>query len=323
MKHKITQKIEMTKERLKKSLDNYITDSLTDCYNHIFLNEYLLNHITLIDFSKNEIPNIVLIYIKIDNILDINIKYSNAIGNETISSLGYLLKEFQTENELLFKNTGPNFVLYCHNFDGDIKEYAGRIQNVVKKTEIFMEPISISVAIVKLSEINDSLSYEKKANQMINLGIKRTHLTRELGINSFVDETTEIERKFFGNILIVDSDELTLSIMKEYFEFNHYFVTTALDGLTALETSKKNKYDAIIVDRYSKKIDGLTLKKYINESSMNMNSLFLLTVQSKNVDIINKANLISIDFVFDKPVILDEILGVIKRETKKGERELL
>jgi len=133
MKYEITQKINMTRERLKNSLDNYITDKLTGCYNHIFLNEYLLNHITLIDFSKKERPNIVLIYIKIDNILDINVKYSNVIGDETISSLSYLLKEGQSENELIFKNTGPNFVIYCHNFDGNIKEYVGHIQNVVKK----------------------------------------------------------------------------------------------------------------------------------------------------------------------------------------------
>jgi len=111
--------------------------------------------------------------------------------------------------------------------------------------------------------------------------------------------------------------------MKSYFEESRYDVKTVSNGLDALTLAKEKKFDAIIADRYIKKVDGLTLKKYINESSMNMNTIFLLTVQSKNVDIINKANLITIDYIFDKPVILEELLGIIKRETQRKQCMLL
>jgi len=319
MNKAISQRVSMTKERLKTSIDNFITDKLTDCFNHIFLNEYLINEMDLSNFNKDNPSNLSLIYIKIDNIMDINIKYSNQIGNETISNLSYLLKEISSQDEIVFKETGPNFITLCHDFQNDPVEYVRNIQNRVKKADIFIEPITVSCAIVSIYEIDKTLSSEEKANLLTEKGIKRINLSRELGNNSFIDKDTTVERNFFGNVLIADSDSLTVSIMKSFFEEQLFEVETAASGAEALTLSKEKKYDVIIADRYIKKINGLTLKKHINESSMNMNTMYILTVQSKNLDIINKANLISINHVFDKPIILQELLGIIKRETEKQE----
>jgi diguanylate cyclase (GGDEF)-like protein len=323
MKQAVKQRIEMTKERLKTSLDNYTIDNLTGFYNHIFLNEYLINELDLKKHQKDSSNNLVLIFIKVDNIMDINIKYSNAVGDETIANLAYLLKEIQGENELVFKKTGPNFVILCHDFEGDLIGYTRNIQNHIKKSEVFIEPITVSAAVISLSEIDYSLENDKIAQLLLSKGTTRINLSHELGNSSYIDKDTIIEKNMFGNVLITESDPLTLSIMKSYFEENRYKVKIASNGFDALSLAKEEKFDAIIADRYIKKIDGLTLKQYINESSMNMNTIFLLTVQSKNVDIINKANLISIDYIFDKPVILQELLGVIKRECARKQCMLL
>lgn len=319
MNRAINQKIEMTKERLKTSLDNYLIDKLTDCYNHIFLNEYLINDLELMRLKKDYKPNLVLIYIKVDNIMDINIKYSNLIGDETIANLAYLLKGLHSQNEIVFKTTGPNFMILCHDFKDDLISYIRNIQNIVKNSEVFIEPITISSAVVSLSEIDNSLESEALAQQLITKGINRMNLTHELGNSAFVDKDTAVERNMFGNLLIVESDPLTLSVMKDYFEESRYKVVAVDNGLTALTLAKEQKFDAIIADRFIKKIDGLTLKRHLNESSINMNTIFLLTVQSKNVDIISKSNLIAIDFIFDKPVILQELLGIIRRESLRKE----
>lgn len=312
-----TKKIQMTKENLKTTLDNFIIDKPTNCYNQVFLYEFLLNELNLIDHSNEGIPNTLLVFIKIDNIININTKYQNEIGDETIANLSYLLKEVIDDNQVIFKISGPNFVMFCPNFDGDIHECVGKIQNTVKNAEIFIEPITISASIIFLSEIDKNLSNDAKINSLLKIGYERLNLSHQLGDSAYVDRNTVVERKFFGNILIADSDVLTLSIMKSYFEENHFSVITVSNGLSALEALKKQKYDAIVADRYLEKIDGLTLKKHINESTMNMNTMFLLTVQSKNTDIVNKANLIDISYIFDKPIILEEVLGIIRRETKK------
>lgn len=323
MSQSVNQKIEMAKEKLKTSLDSFIKDKLTGCYNHIFLNEYLINELDLISHESIKQRNLLLIYIKIDNIMDINVRYSNKIGDETISNLSYLLNEVKKDTEMLFKLNGPNFVILSHNFRGSLNNYVRNIQNSVKKADLFIEPITVSCSIISLSEINDKLDTKEKAEALLTKGISRINLSYELGDSSFIDKDTIIERNFFGNILIAEGDPLTLSIMKSYFEENKYNVDAVSDGLEALNKAKEKKYDVIIADRYVKKIDGLTLKKYINEASMNMNTMFLMTIQSKNVDIVKKANLISIDMIFDKPVILEELLGIIQRETYKRECMLL
>ena len=314
MNLEILKKIEMTKESLKTTLDNFIIDHLSGCYNELFLHEYLLNCLEL-DKLNSKINNLFLIYFKIDKITEINIKYSSDIGNKTIANLAYLIKQVQSPDDLLFRTQGPIFVLLVHNYKGnDIKDYISEIQNAVKKSEVFIESISVSSAVVSVFEVDKNLPNIEKSNELLTFGTQRINLTHELGNNAYIDQNTIIEKKMFGNILIIDSDVLTLAIMKSFFQENNYKVITAIDGLSALEILKKVKFDAIIADRYSHKIDGLTIKKFLNNSSINMNSLFLLTVQNKDINIINQANSISIDFVFDKPVIFEEILGVIKRE---------
>lgn len=322
MYRNVNQKIQMTKERLKTTLDYFIIDKPTNCYNQVFLYEFLVNELDLINHSDDGIPNTLLVFIKIDNIIDINSKYQNEAGDETIANLSYLLKELVDENQVIFKISGPNFVIFCPNFKGDIHTCVGKIQSNVKKAEVFIEPITVSASVVFLSEIDRNLSNTEKINRLLKIGYERLNLSHELGDNAYIDKDTTVEKNFNGNILIADSDSLTLSIMKSYFEENLFKVTTVLNGLTALETLKKQKYDAIIADRYIEKVDGLTLKKHLNEASINMNTMFLLTVQSKNADIVNKANLIDVSYILDKPIILEEVLGIILRETKKKERNL-
>ena len=196
MKQAVKQRIEMTKERLKASLDNYLLDNLTGYYNHIFLNEYLINELDLMNYQKETIPNLVLIFIKIDNIMDINIKYSNIIGDETMANLAYLLKEIHGQNEIVFKRTGPNFVILCHDFEGDLISYTRNIQNRVKKSEIFIEPITVSSAVVSLSEMDKSLENDKLAEQLLSKGTTRINLSHELGNSSYIDKDTIIEKTY-------------------------------------------------------------------------------------------------------------------------------
>ena len=217
------------------------------------------------------------------------------------------------DKKICFKGSGPNFFLLTYDLKENIHDFIRSIQNKVKNSEIFIDSITISCASVSLDEFDLKEEPHALSTKIISTGIKRINYTMELGKSSYIDKNTNIEKKFFGNILIAESDSLILNILGSYFQEQGYNVTKAKDGLQALNFAKEKQYDALIIDRYTKKIDGLTLKKHINESSKNMNSTFLLTVQNKGVDIINKANNVSIDYVFDKPVILEEILGVIKR----------
>ena len=55
-----------------------------------------------------------------------------------------------------------------------------------------------------------------------------------------------------------------------------YTVETALDGLTALQMTRENKYDAIVLDRMLPRLDGLSVLKEMRKEK-NETPVLLLT----------------------------------------------
>lgn len=315
MKADILQKIEMTKETIKTSMDSFIKDSLTGLYNEVFFKEYLFNYLNLLEYEKIK-KNVVIMFINLDNMSELNIEFSNKIGDETISSLGYLLNQTISEDDLLFKRMGPGFIVLVHDYKGkSIKGYASKIQNAVKDSEVFIKEITISVSVVFIDEVIEELPNRITVEKLIYLGTSRINLSHKFTNNAFIDQFAVFDKMTVGNVLVVDADQLTLNIISDYLEKNNFTVTQARDGVTAVEIAKNKMFNAIVVDRYTHKLDGLMIKQLLNESSINMKTLFILMTQNKDVMIIDKANQININFVITKPIILEEILGIIERDT--------
>lgn len=313
MKPDIIQKIEMTKETIKTSMDSVIKDRITDIYNEVFFKEYLLNYLNILEHEDIK-KNVAIMIINVDNMSQLNIKYSNKAGDETIKSLGYLLNQTISENDLLFKRVGPGYILLIHDYKGkNIKDYASTIQNAVKKSDMFIDEITISVSVVFLSEIINELDNKEKVEKLLYLAVSRINLSHKFQDNAFIDQYTVFDRNILGDILVVEPDQLTLNIITSFLEQKNYRVTQARDGVTAVDLAQKKLFYAIIADRYTHKLDGLMIKQHLNESSLNMKTVYILTVQNKDVTIIEKANHLAINFVVSKPIILEEILGIIER----------
>ena len=68
-------------------------------------------------------------------------------------------------------------------------------------------------------------------------------------------------------ILIVDDEEKIRHVIKEYAEFEGYDVVEAIDGMDAIEKSKKDKFDIIIMDVMMPKLDGFSTIKEIRKSN--------------------------------------------------------
>lgn len=295
-------------------MDAFILDETTDTFNEFFLRQYLTNYLSILSM-KEENKNPILMTINIDGLYEINAKYSNEIGDQTIKSLGYLINQIKSDDQLLFRRQGPGYILLLHDFKGrDIKDYASVFQNKVKNSEAFIESITISISIVKFSELDNDLSFAEKADILVSKCSSRINKSSELHNNAYIDDDLILPHKNIGKVLVLESDQLLLKILKTALERQEYLVTALSDGVSALNMAKNQIYDAIIADRYSHKIDGLRFKQYLNESSINMNTLFLMTVNNKNVSIIEKANLLNINYILEKPIIFEEVLGIINRE---------
>ena len=66
-------------------------------------------------------------------------------------------------------------------------------------------------------------------------------------------------------ILIVDDEEDIIELIKRYALANNYEVSSASDGINAVEICKENDFDCIIMDVMMKDIDGFTAVKKIKE----------------------------------------------------------
>ncbi len=306
-----------TKETIRSRLDSFIIDRNTNHYNDLFMKEYLYNYLEYSKTIDNQ-PNLFILVLYVDNIDKINIRHSTKVGDETIKNLGYVLDQMKSETEMIFKWRGPGYIIGIHDLPStNIKKRADAYQNAVKNSETFIEPITVSAAAVHISETDASLSSAKRVDSLISKAIERINLSRELPDNYFIDKNTVVNRENLGRILVVDDNPLSTAVAKDFFERNKYQVTIVKDGITALNISKTDYFDVIIADRFALKMDAITLKQYINDSSINMNTVFILIVHNKSLSIVQKANHAGIDYIVTQPVIYEEILGFILREAKK------
>ncbi|MDD3122246.1 MAG: response regulator [Candidatus Izemoplasmatales bacterium] len=314
----IQSRIEIVKEIIRSKLDFFIFDQFTNTYNELFLKEYLTYEISQTKIDSNLTNTIYVLYFYIDNLMEINAKFNPEFGDETILNLGYLLRQYKKESDILIKRNGPGFILYCNaarNFK--ISDYASFIQNNIKKSEIFIEPISVSVALVSLDEFNMDETDTKICEKMLSTGTKRINIVPSLGPNAYLDKDIPMRLATIGKILIVEDDLLTQKVLFSFFNNNGVEVVIAPDGTKGLEIAKNREFDAIIVEKTIPKMDGFALKNALNDSTSTMNTLYIILVQRKSVEVIRRGNELRVDYIVEKPIIFEEILGFIQREIKK------
>lgn len=71
-------------------------------------------------------------------------------------------------------------------------------------------------------------------------------------------------------IFIIEDDNHVLSMMKNYFEYLGYNITTASNGLDGLKMLKSENYDLVITDVVMPYVSGLGIISVIKEKSPNL-----------------------------------------------------
>ncbi|MDD3842059.1 MAG: response regulator [Candidatus Izemoplasmatales bacterium] len=313
-------KVATLENRLKDTMEKMIKDPLTHNYNEMFLQKHLQEEILHINFDRPLAIDFHLFYIQIDNILTINSKYSVRTGDETLRNLGYLLEQLKNPEDLLIKRNGPGFILFIEDMGlRQASELAQKIQNAAKDSDAFIEPISLSVAIVRLSEFVNLKDGYQICEQMLTIGETRIKAASR-STNVIIDHTSIIKKGMTGKLLIADNEEINLRLLTALFFNENYEVMTANDGIEAQKLAESMAFDAIIVERTIAKLDGMQLKQNLNQTTINGKTPYILLTYNKNPDIVIRANQIGINLVIQKPVIFEEIAGFIDRTLKKGGR---
>ena len=113
-----------------------------------------------------------------------------------------------------------------------------------------------------------------------------------------------------ANILIIEDDIAISTTMYMILKEVGYNITTASDGLTALEIFKENSFDIILLDLIMKPINGIETYKEIKKINPGIKTIMITGHVDKNQ--INEAKKEGINRIIFKPFDFDKLISIIE-----------
>jgi diguanylate cyclase (GGDEF)-like protein len=303
------------KSNLTQVNDQNSRDPLTGFLNEESARLYIA---ALIQKNAPSAADVGMLYIEVENIKQINSMHSKETGDETLRNLGYLIADIKSPSVAVFKRNGPGFVCVHDNPSIDeLTQCVKGLRQAVAEAEVFVEPVDVTIGGIRLSEISEAEINGAPVDAMFRQAEKRLGLARKKG--GFL-VTADFDREIAmqsGKVLLIDADEIAERLFRTAFAIENFDVIVAKDGLDGLKKLEEHQIDAIIAERMLVKLDGLGVKTRLNQMPGYDSIPFILTTFQKNQELILRANRLKIDFVVQKPLIVDEIVGIVLRMTEK------
>lgn len=122
------------------------------------------------------------------------------------------------------------------------------------------------------------------------------------------------------NILIVEDDTDIQELLREFLKEAGYEVTSASDGIEAMDLFAKNKFDLILLDIMLPKIDGFGVCELIRKQSQV--PIIMLTALGGEEEQIRGLDLQVDDYItkpFSVPILIRKIAAVLRRSGQTQE----
>jgi diguanylate cyclase (GGDEF)-like protein len=262
--------------------------------------------------ALEEKKNYKIIFVNVNNLSEINASYGDSMGDEILRNVSILLRENKEEKHELYKLKGSLFAYYIKD-ESDPYSFAERIINVIKDSDIFIEKPKISLAIISFSEyFNKEKNYDKIIDDIFDMGQLRLKIAKGIGDNIlFEDRMLKEYSEETEVILIVDEDQYTVNVLKNYLIDLGYKILTVRNGEKALKILNENKVDLVISSITLPKIDGFSLKQKMNEKSNTRKIKFILIDFKKSSFNTKRAYSLGINYFIKKPFLIEEVIGII------------
>ena len=118
-------------------------------------------------------------------------------------------------------------------------------------------------------------------------------------------------------ILIVEDDRTLLEGLKYSLSREGYRVSTAVDGVQALEVAREERPDLIVLDIMLPELDGLEVCRILRKEGMAM-PILMLTAKAEEIDRVVGLELGADDYI-TKPFSLRELLARIRASLRRVE----
>jgi len=294
--------------------DKLVKCPVTGLYNEIFLESLLVE-----ELDKEDWRNIGdLVSISIDHFSSYQVKYGLKEEQNVLNNLAYLLQESFGENSV-YRPDYADFAVYMKGYEkNELIDRLDEFRVVISKSNLFLGDLTISGGIAFHNEIEmDNPSYEITVQNYIKLSLIRLRIAKASGKNKICyqgnDEQIEDNSR---TVLIVDSDETNLEVLKNFIGEEGIRVIIARDGLEAYELAVQHKPTIIISELILNKLDGFVLREQIlkNSEMKEIETIFLS--HKKDEESVGRAMGLGVTYYLKKPYMLSELVGIVKRKVK-------
>lgn len=314
----LEEKLNEVTARLKEAEGSMFRCPITGLYNQIILKTQLK-----LDFPKillnHHVRGFLLIYI--DQLSYLNQKYGKETGDETLRNLTTELERVLTPTQSMYKQSGPGILIYENNTTpAELRRIAVRLRNFVAESKAFIEPITISLALASTADLDTQASIDYQIKQVFFILEKRMKMAKNLEKGAILDSSTLDDDFHEGTILVVDEDEVSLNILSRILKRANFSVEMANNVAEALAIINKTAVSVVISEINLSKMDGFALKRTLNESDQFGKIPFIMVSHNKTIENIERANLLGVDVLLEKPIIPQELLGFVKRLEERRRR---
>lgn len=122
-------------------------------------------------------------------------------------------------------------------------------------------------------------------------------------------------------ILVVEDDQTIRELVRDFLVEHNYLVETASDGVEALEITKKQEPDLVILDLGLPKMTGESVCKEIKRLYPQM-PIIILTAKNRIDDVLSGFKMGADDYI-SKPFEIEELLARIRVKLKITEQEAI
>ncbi|NCC55646.1 MAG: response regulator, partial [Erysipelotrichia bacterium] len=308
-KEELEKRIDALNQAIKESKDLSIKSKTTGLYLQSVLREMMKKRLE--DYNTNYYFGLMLI--QIDQLNEINHQYGKKAGDEALRTLAYLIEQLKDDACLMFRQSGPGIIVYKHDATLEMLEKAAlMIKNAIQSSVLFIDKVTVSISIATSDEMKDLANHDLKIQSVFDILEKRMAIAKRIGYGEIVSQKSEDVHYLEGLILIVDEDKLSQNMMIRIFHRIDYEVIVASSVSEAMEIIQEKPIDVVISEINLSKLDGFELKRLMNES-IYRNMPFLMVSHNKTIENIKRGNALGVDLILEKPVVMDEIIGLVKR----------
>ncbi len=294
---------------------------ITGLYNETFFRRYVQG---AVDVSLDVHADGALLFISIDRFSDVNIRHGSEGANETLRKFAAALPNSVPPDAVLFRLGGALFSCYITWADrGLAAAMAERIRSDTEKADIYVEPITVSIGVVNMSELMDQKTEDraKLVERLSDRAKRRLDMARRRGMNSVcAEEDFDAEEQAKSDIILVDQEPFRRNLTATILRHNGFAVHEESNGADALDLIQRLKPSLILADLYIPGIDSIALRARLRQSSEFSRIPFVILSDRKSADIALRAYDAGVSHILQRPLLIEELIGVAKNLSAAVER---